>query len=144
MPIVDLYFHSEHRRNLAHFASLASLATVDGKVNPKEKILLDSFARKLDITDEEYKEVMKKSNKYPITPSNSLKERLERLYDLFRLIYVDHEVNKEEIVLLNKYAIGLGFPTKKAKGIIERSVAIFGGRINFEDYLYILKHKKNK
>lgn len=143
MPIVDLYFHSEHRRNLAHFASLASLATVDGKVNPKEKILLDSFARKLDITDEEYKEVMKKSNKYPITPSNSLKERLERLYDLFRLIYVDHNVNEEEIVLLYKYAIGLGFPTKKAKGIIEGSVAIFSGRINFEDYLYILKNKRN-
>jgi hypothetical protein len=141
MPIVDLYFHSEHRRNLAHFASLASLAAVDGKVNPKEKVLLDGFANKLDITSEEYKEVMKKSNKYPITPSNSLKERLERLYDLFRLIYVDHNVNDEEMILLKKYAIGLGFPTKKANSIIEKSVAIFGGKINFEDYLYILKNK---
>ena len=113
MAIVDLYFHSEHRRNLAHFASLASLAAVDGKINPREKGLLDRFARKLDITSEEYSEVMKKSNKYPITPSNSLEERLERLYDLFRLIYVDHIVDEEEMALLKKYAIGLGFPVKK-------------------------------
>ncbi len=140
MAIIDLYFHSEHRRNLAHFASLASLAAVDGEINPREKGLLDHFARKLDITNEEYKEVMKKSNKYPITPSNSLEERLERLYDLFRLIYVDHDVEDEEMVLLKKYAIGLGFPVKKANHIIEKSVAIFSGRFNFDDYLYILKH----
>ena len=140
MPIVDLYFHSEHRRNLAHFASLASLAAVDGEINPKEKGLLDRFARKLDITYEEYKEVMKKSNKYPITPSNSLEERLERLYDLFKLIYVDHHVDDEEMVLLKKYAIGLGFPIKRANHIIEKTLSIFSGRFNFDAYLYILKH----
>jgi len=140
MAIVDLYFHSEHRRNLAHFASLASLAAVDGTVNPKEKGLLDRFALKLEITSEEYNEVMKKSNKYPITPSNSLEERLERLYDLFKLIYVDSLVDDEEMALLKKYAIGLGFPVKKANHIIEKSVAIFSGRFNFDDYLYILKH----
>ena len=140
MAIVDLYFHSEHRRNLAHFASLASLAAVDGEINTKEKGLLDRFARKLDITSKEYREVMKKSNQYPITPSNSQEERLERLYDLFRLIYVDHIVDDEEMALLKKYAIGLGFPVKKANHIVEKSVAIFSGRFNFEDYLFILKN----
>ena len=140
MAIVDLYFHSEHRRNLAHFASLASLAAADGEINTKEKGLLDRFARKLDITSKEYREVMKESNQYPITPSNSLEERLERLYDLFRLIYVDHIVDDEEMALLKKYAIGLGFPVKKANHIIEKSVAIFSGRFNFEDYLFILKN----
>ena len=140
MAIVDLYFHSEHRRNLAHFASLASLAAVDGKINPSEKGLLDRFARKLDISSKEYREVMKKSNQYPITPSNSQEERLERLYDLFRLIYVDHIVDDEEMALIKKYAIGLGFPVKKANHIIEKSVAVFSGRFNFDDYLYFLKN----
>ena len=140
MPIVDLYFHSEHRRNIAHFASLASLAIVDGEVNHKEKGLLDRFARKLGISNREYRRVMKKSNEYPITASNSLEERLERLYDLFKLIYVDHHVDEEEMVLLKKYAIGLGFPVKKANHIIEKSVAIFSGRFNFDDYQYILQH----
>ena len=138
MPILDLYNHSEHRKNLAHFASLASLAAVDGEVNPSEKRILDRFAYKMGISELEYKEVMKKENKYPLDPSNSLEERLERLHDLFRIIFADHDIDDEEMVLLKKYAIGLGFPDKKADRIIEKSVAIFSGRIDFDDYHYLI------
>lgn len=139
MPIIDLYTTSEQRRNLAHFATLASLAAVDGEVSVREKALLDSFAMKLSITKEEYKEVMKKSNKYPIQPYNNEEERYERLYDLFRIIYADHSIEDEQMILLKKYAIGLGFPSKKANKILEKSVAIFSGKIDFKDYLHILK-----
>ena len=141
MPILDLYKHSEQRKNLAHFASLASLAAVDGEVNPHEKRVLDRFAYKLGITEEEYKEVMKKENKYPFDPSNSLEERFERLFDLFRIIFADHDVDDEEMVRLKKYAIGLGFTDKKADKIIEKSVAIFRGRIDFDDYHYLVTKK---
>ena len=138
MPILDLYNHSEHRKNLAHFASLASLAAVDGEVNPEEKRVLDRFAYKMGISESEYKEVMKKENKYPLDPSNSQEERLERLHDLFRIIFADHDIDDEEMVRLKKYAIGLGFPDKQADRIIEKSVAIFSGRIDFDDYLLLI------
>ena len=139
MSILDLYNHSEKRRNLAHFASIASLAAVDGEINARELKVIDNFARKLDISEADYKEVMKKSNKYPIDPSNSAVIRLERLFDLFKIIFADHEIEEEEMVLLKKYAIGLGYSTKKADRIIEKSIAIFRGRIDFEDYLYLIK-----
>ncbi len=139
MPILDLYNHSEKRRNLAHFASMATLAAVDGKINAKELNVINSFARKLDISDAEYKEVMKESNKYPIDPSISEVQRLERLFDLFKIIFADYEIEKDEMVLLKKYAIGLGFPSEKADRIIGKSIAIFRGRIDFEDYLYLIK-----
>ncbi|HZJ21417.1 MAG TPA: TerB family tellurite resistance protein [Pricia sp.] len=139
MGFSDLYTSGEHRRNLAHFAALATLASVDGEISGNEKKMLDSFAGKLDITDSEYEEVMRKENKYPIDPPNSAERRLERLFDLFRIIFSDHEIDIEEMVLLKKYAIGLGFSSDKADDIIQRSVAIFSGRIDFEDYLYLLK-----
>ncbi len=138
MPIVDLYRHSAKRKNMAHFATLASLAAVDGELNPNEKKLIDRFADKLDITEAEYKEVMKKSNQYPIDPSHSQKERFERLFDLFRIIYADHILDKEEMGLIKKYVLGLGFPTNKADHIIEKSVAIFTGRVRFEDYYHFM------
>ena len=138
MPILDLYKHSEKRQNLAHFASLASLAAVDGEINPPEKDVLDRFAHKLNITPQEYKEVMKKENKYPILPSNSFEKRLERLYDLFSIIYADHAIDDEEMVMLKRYAIGLGFTDDQANKVIEKSVAIFSGRISFENYRYLL------
>lgn len=139
MPILNLYNHSEKRKNLAHFASIATLAAIDGEINSHEMKLLENFAHKLDITEAEFKEVMKKSNKYPIEPSNSSEQRLERLFDLFRIIFADNEVEDNEMVLLKKYAIGLGYPSEKADRIIEKSIAIFSGRIDFDDYLYIIK-----
>ena len=88
---------------------------------------------------------MKKSNKYPIEPQNEAEKRLERLYDLFRVIFADHDVDDEEMVLLKKYAIGIGFPIKKVDKIIEVSVAIFSGRIPFDDYVMLLvKHNYAK
>ncbi|MGB6152993.1 MAG: TerB family tellurite resistance protein [Pricia sp.] len=140
MGFADLYSSGEHRRNLAHFAALATLASIDGEISTEEKEMLDKFASKLDITSSEYEEVMKKENKYPIDPPNEAEKRLERLFDLFRIIFSDHKIDVEEMVLLKRYAIGLGFAGDAADKIIERSVAIFSGRIDFEDYLYLLKH----
>ena len=139
MPSLDLYNHSEKRRNLAHFASIATLAAVDGEVNPEEMKLLAHFARKLDISEADFKEVMKKSNKYPIEPQNSSALRLERLFDLFKIIFADNDVEDQEMALLKKYAIGLGYTSDKADKIIKKSIAIFRGKIAFEDYLYLIK-----
>lgn len=139
MSFTDLYGNSAHRKNLAHFAAMASLAASDGVVNDEEKQLLNRFARKLNITDEEYAEVMDPSNKYPINPPSNAERRLERLYDLLRIIFADHIIEHEEMVVLKRYAIGLGFTIEKADSVIEKSVAIFSGRIDFDDYLYLLK-----
>ena len=139
MSFADLYTSGEHRRNLAHFAALATLASVDGEISTEERKMLDRFATKLDITKSEYEEVFKKENKYPIDSTPDSEKRLERLSDLFRIVYSDHEIDDEERILIKKYAIGLGFTGDKADKVIERSVAIFGGKIDFEDYLYLLK-----
>ncbi len=140
MSFVDLYGTGEHRRNLAHFAAMATLAASDGEIHPEEKKLLDRFADKLDISPAEYKEVMKKENKYPIDPPTSMEKRLERLYDLFRIIFSDHDIDESEMQLLKKYALGLGFSHQSADKVIERSVVIFRGHIDFEDYSYLIKH----
>ena len=139
MPILALYTHSERRRNLAHFAALASLAAVDGAINPPERDVIDAFARKLDISREEYDEVMKKENKYPIEAAFELKKRYERLYDFFRIILSDNEIEDAEMVLVKKYAIGIGFSAAKADAVIQKTVAIFTGRIPFEDYLLLMQ-----
>jgi len=139
MSFKDLYGNSEHKSNLAHFAAMATLAASDGVISEQEKTLLDRFANKLNISEEEYIEVMKPSNKYPIEPPVNSEKRLERLYDLFRIIFSDHFIDDEEMVLLKKYAIGLGYSSEKANKLIERSIAIFSGRIDFEDYQSLLK-----
>ncbi|MFD2100566.1 TerB family tellurite resistance protein [Flagellimonas iocasae] len=143
MPILDLYEHGDHRKNLAHFATLASLAAIDGEINPNEKAILEKFAFKLNISEEEFKEVMKKENKYPIETPHSGEKRYKRLFEFFQIIFSDHEIDAEERVMVEKYAIGLGFPPKMASQIIDKSIAIFTGRIDFEDYHEIVTRKES-
>lgn len=138
MSFSDLFGSGEHLRNLGHFASIVNLAAVDGEINLREEEQLRRFAAKLDISEEEYSKVLKKPTAFPIHPNHNVEERLERLHDLFTIIYSDHEIDEEEEELLRKYAIGLGFSEKTAEGIIKRSIQIFGGKLNFEDYRYLL------
>ena len=139
MPILDLYEHGGHRKNLAHFATLASLAAIDGKVSSEEKEILDKFAFRLNITEAEYKEIMKDENKYPIETPHSSEKRYQRLYEFFQIIFSDNEIDDQELKMVKKYAIGLGFPAKTSDYIIEKSIAIFSGNIGFDDYHRIMK-----
>lgn len=143
MPILDLYGHSEKRKNLAHFAAIASLAAIDGEINSEERKVIDRFAVKLDISGAEYREVMKKENKYPIEAAYESEERLERIYDLFKIIYADHDIDEDEYRMIKRYALALGYSPAKAKKIIKRSIILFRGKFDFEDYLYVMKRKKD-
>lgn len=139
MPIIDLYEAGNSRKQLAHFATLCSLAAIDGEINEEEKAVLDKFAFKLDISEAEYKEIMKKENKYPIETPHSEEKRLKRLFDFFQIIFSDNEMDDVERRMVKKYAIGLGFPVAKTEAIIEKSINIFTGKIAFEDYLYLME-----
>ncbi len=138
MSFTDLYESAEHRNQLAHFAAIVNLAATDGAINEEEQQLIERFARKLNITKDEYKEVLKNPANYPINPPVSQSKRLERIFDLFGIIYADHQIDEPELKLLNIYVTGLGFTAEKANVITQKSMRIFEGRIDFEDYLYLL------
>jgi len=141
MSFKDLFKKGEHSRNLSHFASIANMATIDGSLNSGEEKLLKRFARKLNITEEAYAEIVKNPSGYPMNPPNSADERLERMHDLFEMIFADHEIDEEERSLVERYAIGLGYTEELAKKLIKRSVEIYQGGLDMEDYRYLLNKK---
>ena len=141
MAFSDLFGSGQHVRNVGHFASIVRIAMVDGEVNEKENTLLRRLARKLNIDREEFYKILKNPTGYAMHPAHSKEERLELLYDLLQIIYVDHDIDEQEEHLLKKYAIGLGFTAETSSAIIDRSMAILGGRLSFDDYLYLLERK---
>jgi uncharacterized tellurite resistance protein B-like protein len=62
-----------------------------------------------------------------------LEARIERLHDLCKIIYADHEIDEEERNLIFKYAIGLGFTTDRANEEIEKCMRVFGGDMELEN-----------
>lgn len=141
MSFSDLFGSGEHLRNLGHFAAIVNMAASDGDINDKEEKILKRFARKLDIEEDEYLKVLENPTSFPIHPPNSYERRLERLHDLLVIIYSDHEMDEDEAYLLKKYASGLGFSPETAEKIINRSVQIFSGKLDFEDYKYLIEKK---
>lgn len=141
MSFSDLFGSGEHLRNLGHFASIVNMATVDGEINEHEQKVLERFARKLDISEEEYIKVLENPKAFPIHPTNSFERRLERLHDLFVIVFSDHDIDNEEKYLIKKYAIGLGFSSETAEAVINRSLQIFQGQLSFEDYKYLVNKR---
>lgn len=138
MSFTDLFYSGTHRKNLSHFASMATLAAQDGVITHKEEQLLKIFARRLDIHETEYAEIMKDPSQYPIQAANSADHRLERMLDLFKMMLIDKHIAPEELELINRYAIALGYTEERANAIIQRSIAIFNGEITLEEYKYLL------
>jgi uncharacterized tellurite resistance protein B-like protein len=142
MSFSDLFGSGEHLRNLGHFSAIVHLAAVDGEINELEEAQLRRFAAKLDISETEYLEVIKNPKAYPVHALNTYEHRLERLHDLFKIIYADHEIDEEEVHLIKKYALAIGFTATIAEPIINRSIQIFSGRIDFEDYKYLVEKNR--
>ncbi|RSC95989.1 tellurite resistance TerB family protein [Tenacibaculum singaporense] len=138
MSIVDLYESSKHRNNVAHFSAIVNLAIIDGDLNEDEEKLVNRFARKLDITEAEYQDIVENSKKYPVVPQAKTDDRLERLLDLFKIIYSDHQIDEAELKLILRYAIQLGFSQEKAEEIISKTTKIFSGKIDLDQYKSIL------
>ena len=141
MSFTDLFETGEHSRNLGHFASIANIASVKGSINAEEEKMLKRFAHKLDIEESEYAEVLKNPGKYPINPPNDAESRLERIHDLFEMIFADNEIDDHERFLIEKYAIGLGYDVATAQHLIKRSIEIYSGGLDLEDYRYLLNKK---
>lgn len=142
MTFRDLFESGEHSRNLGHFASIVSMAAVDGELNPQELHLLKRFANKLNISEAEYVSILKNPSQYPINPPNSADIRLERMLDLFKIIFADNEIDDDERRLIERYAIALGYTEALAAKLIKRSIEIFnGGGLDLDDYRYLLNKK---
>lgn len=133
MSISDLYDTGEHANNIAHFAAMVNLAKVDGTIKNEEHVVLGRLAVKLNISDEDYKAILKKQEHYPSIGTFSLEERIERIRDLFSVIYADFTVDDSEEKLIFKYAIALGFTAERAKKEIDKCKRQFGQASEFED-----------
>jgi len=141
MSFRDLFESGERNRNLGHFASIANMAEANGVISEPEEALLKRFAVKLHISESDYVKILKNPKQYPINPPNSADERLSRMLDLFKMIFADNKIDDEERELLERYAIGLGYTEELASKLIKRSVEIFTGGLDLEDYRYLLNKK---
>ena len=134
MTFADLFNSGFTTRNQDHFASIVKVAFSDNFISEEEKTFLDRLAQKLDISKERYASILKDYKSHPINPPASLEKRIERLYDLARIVHIDHIRDAHEITMLSKIAIGLGFDTKIVSEVVHKALKLVSKKVDYKRF----------
>lgn len=140
MSFSDLFDSGFKKRNEDHFAAIVRVAMDDGVISGDEKAFLDRLAHNLDISEADYKLILKDYKSHPINPPLSYDNRLERLYDLSRMVYVDHIKGDHEETLLRKISIGLGFNPSNVKYVIDKALTLVSEGVDLDTFIDEIKN----
>ena len=140
MSISDLFDSGFKDRNKGHFASIVRVAMENGHLSEEERRFLDKLAVRLDITDAEYKEILESPFSYPINPPYLHTQRLERLYDLSRMVYADHILGPKQKEILTRFALALGFTPGNVSYIVDKALSLLVLNVDSDTFVYEMQH----
>lgn len=139
MAISDLYSTGFHQRNIGHFATIVKLALLDNKIDKKGLKLLERLANRLDITQNEFDTILKNPANYPVNPPASYDERLVRLYDLTKMVFLDKNPTIDKTSIMDRIAVGLGFPLENVSEIVREAINFFLKEPDIDDFKKAIK-----
>lgn len=139
MSTGDFYENIRSSTKLNHFANLVNLAAIDEPIKPIEEKLLKRFSKKFDVSKEDYVRIIENPSSFPVYAINSKTQRLEFLFNLLCIIYVDNKMDDAEEFLILKYAVGLGFSEEQAETIIHKSKKLFENEFTFDLYHHFIE-----
>ena len=134
MSISDLYDSGFRKRNEDHFAAMVRIAMSDTIITEDEKKFLDRTARNLDISEEDYKGILKDYKTHKINPPITYENRLERLFDLGRMVFADHELGDKQTVMLERLAVGLGFTVNNVKYVVDKALSLVNEGVDLDTF----------
>jgi uncharacterized tellurite resistance protein B-like protein len=141
MSFSDLFDSEFKQRNKGHFSAIVRVALADGKFAPEERAFLDKLALRLEISPAEYAEILENPLKYPINPPYLHEQRLERLFDLARMVHVDHHLGDKQDLLLRKIGLALGFTPENVDYIVEKAMILVDEKVDLDTFVIeMLKH----
>lgn len=140
MSFSDLFDSGFKDRNKGHFSAIVRVAMENGHLTPEERAFLDKLAVQLDISPEEYTEILANPMKYPINPPYLHIHRLERLYDLARMVYADHVLGQRQKDILKKFGLALGFTPGNVNYIIDKALSLLVLNVDLDTFLFEMQH----
>ena len=140
MSFSDLFDSEFKTRNKGHFSAIVRVAISDGDLSKEEKEFLDKLAVRLEISAAEYEEILENPLKYPINPPYLHAQRLERLYDLSRMVYIDHILGPKQKEVLTKFALALGFTPGNVPYIVDKALSLLMLNVDADSFVYEMTH----
>lgn len=140
MSFSDLFDSEFKQRNKGHFSAIVRVALADGSFAQEEKNFLDKLATNLEISASEYEEILENPLKYPINPPYLYSQRLERLYDLARMVHVDHQLGDNQEILLKRFSLALGFTPGNVDYIVAKALALIDKKVDLDTFVFEMQN----
>jgi hypothetical protein len=67
-------------------------------------------------------------------------QRLERLYDLSRMVYADHILGPKQKEILTKFALALGFTPGNVPYIVDKALSLLVMNVDSDTFVYEMTH----
>lgn len=134
MSYYDIYDSGFTERNKGHFAAIVRVALADGDFNEEEMMFINELKENLDISDDDYNKILANPNNYPVNPPYLQSQRIERLYDLARMVFVNHKLGPKQKDILRKFTSALGFSTDINK-LSDKALSLLVMEVNSETFL---------
>lgn len=140
MSFSDLFDNEFKNRNKGHFSAIVRVAISDGVFTDQEKAFLDKLALQLEISPAEYQEILENPLKYPINPPYLYVHRLERLYDLSRMVYADRVLGPKQKNILARFALALGFTPSNVSYIVDKALSLLVLQVDLDTFVYEMQN----
>ena len=135
MSIKDLYTPSFKNRNCSHFASIVKIALADDIITEEEKAFIDRLAIYLEIEPEMADKIMESPEDYKISPPSDEKSRLERLYDIGRMVHADYIADEQEKILMKRMVVGLGFEIESVESLVNNALDLIEEGLDQDEFV---------
>ena len=140
MSISDLFNNEFKQRNKGHFSAIVRVALADGKINPEEEAFLKRLAINLEISETEYEDIIENPSRYPINPPYLRSERLERMYDMARIVHTEHQLGDKQDSLLRKLGLAIGFTPENVNYIVDKALSLVDKKVDLDTFIYEMEH----
>ncbi len=140
MSFSDLFDSGFKDRNKGHFASIVRVAMENGHLSQEERLFLDKLANRLEISEEEYAEILENPKNYPINPPYLHTQRLERLFDLSRMVYADHILGPKQKEILTRFGLALGFTPGNVHYIVDKALSLVVMNVDLDTFVFEMQH----
>ncbi len=135
MSFSDLFDSEFKTRNKGHFSAIVRVAIADGDMSEEEKEFLDKLKSRLEISDAEYDEILENPLKYPINAPVAQTQRIERLYDLSRMVYADHILGPRQKQILTKFTLALGFVPENVSQVVDKAFSLLILNVDLDQFI---------
>ncbi len=140
MSISDAYQGGQQTRNHSHLENLVEVALTDGKITEEERNLLEKFAKRLSISNEELDAIIKNIGKHAINPPTSREDRYKRFFRLIQMMLVDGIIGEKQDKLIHRFAIGLGYSEERTDELYAQTIEFIKNKVDFEDAFEKITH----